>query len=162
MSGYNPTTASINQVLQRLSEYGEIVEYRSALGNWTFVRFGSPVSAERSCNSVMLLEGNVVVTVTQMSWSIARKLNVSLTTEGSIKFGANISEEAASSNESGLHRRKAYLDTSSAPNHSSIVNQRNKFDVPPREHATNDNIYILPKRRKGICERLYEYFWSFN
>eukprot|EP00981_Chlorochromonas_danica_P007977 scaffold1931_cov215-Ochromonas_danica.AAC.33 len=145
------TTQSPSNILQRFQTFGEIVQHRLGAGNWLFIRYYSPVQAERAaCQHMTYLSSTSMAGVQQMNSSLGRQMNLRLTEDGGL-----VTDDAAQtywSNPEELQlRRRQRGRVESVAQHSEV-------DADSQE---DDGLYLRPQRRKSVCEQLLDYFWAY-
>lgn len=145
------TTQSPSNILQRFQAFGEIVQHRLGAGNWLFIRYYSPVQAERAaCQHMTYLSSISMAGVQQMNSSLGRQMNLRLTEDGGL-----VTDDAAQtywSNPEELQlRRRQRGRVESVAQHSEV-------DAGSQE---DDGLYLRPQRRKSVCEQLLDYFWAY-
>ncbi len=144
-------------ILQRFQYSGDIVQQVRGAGNWLFLLFDSPLQAERaSASKLLYLDSHVLAGVQQMNASLARLMNVSLSSDGQLQQGQ--SGEGVFDGEA-----QALLG---AGIDSFQLRRRGRAQAvepgrPQAEFDADGSLYIKPRRKKSICERIADYFWSY-
>lgn len=136
-------------MIQLFQQYGDIVHHKMGSGNWLFMRFESPFQAERAAKGLVHISNTSVVGVQQMTSLLSKQLNVTITEEGWIQQPTLVNVSTSRDEMQPLVGEDAL--------------RRRKINAPslPTEQSPSEGIYIRPKRRKSICERIVDYFWAY-
>lgn len=155
--GFDPSQSTAS-ILQRFQQHGDIVHHRGGAGNWLFVRFSSPIQAERAAASrLVYLSSTSLAGVQVMTAQLAQQMNVTLGSDGWIATSEGVQadgEEAGAGSyltapdELLLRRHRRQPERTGAPSEAA-------------EEGEGEGLYIRPKRRKSICERIIDYFWAY-
>lgn len=125
---------SVQNVLRKFQEFGDIVDYHVGQGNWMIIRYATPLQAEKALGQTsVLLSSNVLLGVMKLTSQLARRLNIQIR-DGDTVQPVRPQEKAT------LGAREAV----------AMKNYRRFMDVD------DSDILQPPKRRKNICTQLLE------
>lgn len=156
--GYRSTAQNSQRdehnMLLKFQQFGEVASYYSAPGgNWMLLKYESPIQAERAkaqhCSFISESDPSQgrsnLVAVERMDSRLAKYLDVSLDREARLICASqdtHISGDSSigSTCSEGLWRRK---------------------QPPTQTLGERGELYLKPYRRKNICSRIMEYFFSY-
>ena len=68
---------SVQNVLRKFQEFGDIVDYHVGQGNWMIIRYATALQAEKALSQTsVLLSSNVLLGVMKLTSQLARRLNI--------------------------------------------------------------------------------------
>eukprot|EP01038_Epipyxis_sp_PR26KG_P005896 gene5896-8136_t len=171
--GYSFAATSNHSIIKAFQKYGDIESYYPSTGNWIFIKYETPIQAERACHqNSTFLNPSTLIGVSQMNRRLANYMNVTLTRDGHLTSTDGTLNNANSnmdfdntSNEqpNGIGLGGSSLRMRSKAGQDGLLNSK-KFEVPSGKDGfvgESDGLYLKPYRRKSICTRIMEYFFSY-
>jgi hypothetical protein len=101
-----------------------------------------------------------------MTVQLAKDLQISLGHDQVTIHSMDTIQDAQNLDKSTYSNNNILTNTELRRRHtSSALSSGYQIPASSISSSTTDNIesniYLLPKRKKNICERLYEFFWSY-
>ena len=132
--------SGLQRLLQKFQEVGDIDDYSVSSGNWVLIRYVSAAQADRALQlNGTLFSSTVIIGVTHLTSRIMRDLQISFKEDGRVQYHVSSGTAAES------------MDRTSREGAAGMAYRR--------ELDTDfEGIMRPPKKRKNICQRIYEYF----
>lgn len=184
--GFDTFSYRIHDLIAQFSVFGEIEAHHESKSNWVLFKFRTPENAERATHRPCLFlnlndkkslevvssssnssQGQLLLSVNRMSPDLAKYLGVSINRDGMLVVdeagGADYNSADDSSiglvGGTGLRERSRLGEDGIARTRHYSLNSSGKGNIDHIYHP--DDLYLMPKRQKNICERIMEYFWSY-
>ncbi|KAJ1440581.1 hypothetical protein B484DRAFT_144930 [Ochromonadaceae sp. CCMP2298] len=160
---------------------GDIENHHFTHGNWLFIKYVNPIAAERASHRHgSFLNADTLLSVLVLTARLASNMNLQMARDGSLIVGGggrgggsagggggivrtmgsvgSVSEEGEDVG-LGLRQRES-TGTEMARNREEARLASGRYRVPEGEEG-GQGLYLQPHRRKSLCERLVEYFFSY-
>jgi hypothetical protein len=147
----------------RTPENAERATHRPCL----FLNLNDKKSLEVVSSSSNSSQGQLLLSVNRMSPELAKYLGVSINRDGMLVVdeaggaGYNSADDSSIGlvGGTGLRERSRLGEDGIARTRHYSLNSSGKSNIDHIYHP--DDLYLMPKRQKNICERIMEYFWSY-
>ncbi len=130
-------------------------------------RFKTALQSERAIAKPCIhLNNNTLLSISKMTVQLAKDLQISLGHDQVTIHSMDTIQDAQNLDKSTYSNNNILTNTELRRRHtSSALSSGYQIPASSISSSTTDNIesniYLLPKRKKNICERLYEFFWSY-